>query len=234
MGRIKRKVKSLFFENCPVYLANELLSYKYQYFSNISFSQEGEDMVLSRFLEKKEKGFYVDIGAHHPIRFSNTYKFYLEGWRGINIDAMPGSMIPFQQIRPFDINLEAEISETPQNLTYYIFNEPALNTLSKDEADKKNGLNNYRIIDTKKITTKTLKDVLDSYLPSGMPIDFMSVDVEGLDLEVLRSNDWNRYKPSILLVESLRENLDEIDKNMIALLPRRVDRAEKSGSGYRG
>ncbi|PXV64121.1 FkbM family methyltransferase [Dysgonomonas alginatilytica] len=217
MGQIKQKIKKIFFENCPTYIANELLNYKYQYFSNISFSQVGEDMVLSRFFEKKLTGFYVDIGAHHPIRFSNTYKFYLQGWRGINVDAMPGSMIPFQQIRPLDINLEFAISGSSQNLTYYIFNEPALNTFSKEEADKKNGLRQYRIIDTRVIKTKTLKEVLDSYLPVGMTIDFMSIDVEGLDFAVLKSNDWNKYKPSIVIVESLEGNLDEIDKNEIYL-----------------
>ena len=57
-----------------------------------SFSQEGEDLVLARIFEGKKNGFYVDIGAHHPTRFSNTHYFYRRGWSGINIDAMPGSM----------------------------------------------------------------------------------------------------------------------------------------------
>jgi hypothetical protein len=62
---------------------------------NQSYSQEGEDMVLYRTFETVKEGFYVDVGAHHPDRFSNTYKFYKQGWRGINIDAMPGGMDPF-------------------------------------------------------------------------------------------------------------------------------------------
>ena len=72
-----------------------------------SYSQEGEDMLLDRFLEDRSVGFYVDVGAHHPKRFSNTYRLYCRGWRGLNIDANPGSMTLFQKLRPRDINVEA-------------------------------------------------------------------------------------------------------------------------------
>ena len=97
-----------------------------------SYSIEGEDIILRRILgEKKTVGFYIDVGAHHPKRFSNTYHFYKEGWRGINIDAMPGSMKLFRKIRPRDTNLEFAISNKRQNLIYYRFNEPALNSFSK-------------------------------------------------------------------------------------------------------
>src|SRR4051794_14772116 len=71
-------------------------------FPKASYSQEGEDMILRRFFEEHGKGFYVDVGAHHPKRFSNTYSFYKQGWSGINIDAMPGSMARFRRVRPRD------------------------------------------------------------------------------------------------------------------------------------
>ena len=61
----------------------------------MSYSQQGEDMILKSLFQDHQSGFYVDVGAHHPSRFSNTYFFYLRGWRGINIDAMPGSMAAF-------------------------------------------------------------------------------------------------------------------------------------------
>lgn len=215
MGRIRMRLKNFILNKCSLNFLQSLLNYKYQNYANLSFSQEGEDMVLSRFLETQVRGFFVDIGAHHPIRFSNTYKFYLKGWRGINIDAKPGSMDAFKQIRPFDINLESAISESPQLLTYYEFNEPALNTLSESEAKRKDGLNNYKIINKVTLETKTLKSILDTHLPVGTMIDFMTVDVEGLDLQVLKSNDWNIYRPKLLLVESLRENLEDIKNNDI-------------------
>src|SRR5437868_6288327 len=83
----------------------------------MSYSQDGEDLVLSRFLSSENKGFYVDVGAHHPTRFSNTYFFYKKGWRGINIDAMPGSMIAFDKMRPRDTNVEAAISDNDSEIT---------------------------------------------------------------------------------------------------------------------
>jgi hypothetical protein len=95
---------------------------------NRSWSQEGEDMALRRVFEKEKIGFYVDVGAHHPKRFSNTYFFYRMGWNGINIDAMPGSMKEFDKYRGRDINLELGVAKQEGILNSYVFNEPALNT----------------------------------------------------------------------------------------------------------
>lgn len=172
----------------------------------LSYSQEGEDRVLSRFIGTQEKGFYVDIGAHHPQRFSNTYHFYLNGWSGINIDAMPGSMNEFKRLRSRDINLEAAISDKKEILTYYEFNETALNGFSKDLSKQRDGLGDYRVIATHKIETCTLSDILDEHLLVEQEIDFMSVDVEGLDLQVLKSNNWEKYRPRFILSESLQTN----------------------------
>lgn len=172
-------------------------------YGNRSFSQEGEDLILDRFLNGKKNGFYIDIGAHHPIKYSNTYKFYLKGWRGINIDAMPGSMSRFKKIRPRDLNLEIPISSKNENLIYHIFNEPALNTFSEKEARLKNGLRNYKVIETKQLNCKTLSEVLSINIAQNQKIDFMTIDVEGLDFDVLVSNNWDLYKPDYILVEEL-------------------------------
>lgn len=179
-------------------------------FGTLCYSQEGEDMVLNRIFENKKNGFYVDVGAHHPKRFSNTYFFYKMGWRGINIDAMSGSMNPFKASRPLDINIEIPVSDKDEILTYYIFNEPALNGFSKELSDSRNGLRAYKIIDTKEMQTKKLSDILDDFLPEGQTIDFLSIDVEGLDFQVLRSNDWDKYKPNVVLVEVLGSTLNQI------------------------
>jgi len=86
-----------------------------------TYSQEGEDIILRRIFEQKAYGFYVDIGANHPKRFSTTNYFYIHGRRGINIDATPGSMIAFRKMRPKDINVEIPISDESKALTFYIF-----------------------------------------------------------------------------------------------------------------
>ncbi|MHB8913393.1 MAG: FkbM family methyltransferase [Minisyncoccota bacterium] len=184
-------------------------------FARFSYSQEGEDLVLSRFLEASTTGFYVDIGAHHPKRFSNTYFFYKKGWRGINIDAMPGSMEAFKRDRPEDINLEIAISDKKQALTYYLFNEPALNGFSEAVSKERDGAKGYSIIGEKKIETNTLKEVLDKNLPTSTQIDFMSIDIEGYDFEALVSNDWQKYRPRFVLVEDLGTHLNEINKSKL-------------------
>ena len=76
-----------------------------------SYSQEGEDLILDRLLRRKPRGYYVDVGAFHPKKFSNTHLFYRRGWSGINIDATPGSMDEFRRVRPRDTNLEIAISD---------------------------------------------------------------------------------------------------------------------------
>lgn len=179
------------------------------------YSQEGEDIILSRIFPNKKEGFYVDVGAHHPTRFSNTYLFYLRGWSGVNIDAMPGSMKAFEAARPKDINLEIPISDTTETLTYYSFNEPALNTFSKEEALKKNGLRNYKIIEEIPLTTRPLSEVLNQHISNSKEIDFMTIDVEGLDLTVLKSNDWDTYRPRVVLIEDLKKTIEQITKGEV-------------------
>ena len=77
-------------------------------------------MILRVIFAKQQTGFYVDVGAHHPKRFSNTYFFYKKGWYGINIDATPGIMENFKKMRKRDINLNIGISDTTGERDFYI------------------------------------------------------------------------------------------------------------------
>ncbi|HTD98543.1 MAG TPA: FkbM family methyltransferase [Mucilaginibacter sp.] len=169
-----------------------------------SYSQEGEDMVLRSFFEGKKhyKGYYIDVGAHHPYRFSNTLFFYNKGWKGINIEPTPGAIKSFNFFRRRDINLNIGISSKRDKLTFYCFNEPALNGFSKELSEERSRSSKvYKIIEEKEIETYPLAEVLDKHLPQGQKIDFFSIDVEGLDLQVLKSNNWDKYKPAYILVE---------------------------------
>jgi hypothetical protein len=125
MVSIKNIIKQKFIKFLPKFVNREITN-KY-ILENINpyiyYSQEGEDIVLQRFLQEKEKGFYIDIGAHHPTRFSNTYLLYLKGWRGVNIDAMPGSMELFNELRPEDINIEVPVSDESKEMLFYIYKE---------------------------------------------------------------------------------------------------------------
>jgi FkbM family methyltransferase len=171
-------------------------------FSQLYYSQEGEEIILRRFFKFKNKGFFVDIGAHHPLRFSNTYQLYKLGWRGINIDATPGSMTEFKHYRKEDINIEAGISDTNETLYFYCFNEPALNTFDEIKAKQIASSEQYNLIKKQEIKTVQLSEILNNYINSDQEIDFFTIDAEGFDLKVLKSNDWNKYKPNVIVVES--------------------------------
>lgn len=169
-----------------------------------SYSQEGEDCILMRIFENQPHGFYVDIGAHHPERFSNTKIFYDRGWCGINVDPMPNSMKVFYKRRKRDINLELGIGPKG-TLEYYIFNEKALNTFNKSNAIKyQKYSNNYTIESIEKVKLITLECLFEEYLDKGsISVDFMSIDVEGFELDVIKSNNWNKFRPKIILIEAL-------------------------------
>ena len=190
-----------------------------------SYSQEGEDMVLRKIFKNQKKGFYVDIGAHHPKRFSNTNLLYKKGWKGINIDATPGSMKLFNQLRPRDTNLELGVGVKEAMLNYYIFNEPALNSFSKELSELRNNEQSEIFIkQVIKVNVKPLYKVLDNYL-NGHKIDFLNIDVEGMDLDVLNSNDWSKYRPKFIIAEILKSSLFDIDKEPIFQLMKKQNYA---------
>lgn len=171
-------------------------------FVNLAYSQDGEDMVLRRLFERQESGFYVDVGAHHPFRFSNTCYFYRRGWRGLNIDPNPDAIKAFLRNRPSDINVCFGVSDEPGDIAFHFFNEPALNTFDADLAAERIRILGYRLLETRSVPVRRLDDLLTEFLPRSQKIDFLSIDVEGLDLSVLRSNDWDRFRPQLLLVEA--------------------------------
>ena len=180
-----------------------------------AYSQEGEDLLLLRLLEGQREGFYVDVGAHHPERFSNTCLFHGMGWRGINIDADPQAMRLFARDRPADINVCAGISNAPGTLTYHVFNERALNTFDERLAREREALPGYRLLHKEQIAVERLDAVLSRYLPAGQAIDFLSVDAEGLDFQILDSNDWSRFRPRCVLAEALGTSLDGVPESPV-------------------
>lgn len=182
----------------------------------VHYSQEGEDIILARLLGGKNKGFFVDVGAHHPTRFSNTYELYRRGWRGINIDATPGSMKLFNRLRPGDLNLELAISDRKESMVFSMFQEGALNTF--DRKLSQNYISSgWEAAGTVELIPQPLTLVLDKYLEPGQKIDILSVDVEGEDLGVLRSNDWDRHCPEVVIIEALDTPLERLDECPVVL-----------------
>lgn len=182
-------------------------------YKEASFSQEGEDRVLSRIFGDQKDGYYIDVGAHHPFRFSNTYLFYLRGWSGINIDANPDCISLFRKFRPRDVNINSGVGLSEASLTFYKFYEPALNSFDRGLSlvREKAG---WKMDSEIQVRLRPLKDILEENIKEKKAIDYLSIDVEGFDFQVLQSNDWDKFRPRFVLVECLNTigaNLDKTD-----------------------
>jgi len=173
--------------------------------TNKSYSQEGEDVIVNVLFQELgiKKGFYVDVGAHHPIRFSNTHVLYKKGWKGLNFEPNVSSGQAFRLFRRRDKTVHIGIGNEETLLDFYVFDEPAINSFDKSLSESRDKDTPYKLLKTVKIPIMKLETALDKYLPKNQKIDLMSIDVEGLDMEVLKSNNWDKYKPSVLLVEDL-------------------------------
>jgi hypothetical protein len=166
-----------------------------------AFSQEGEDLILSRLLRDRT-GFFVDVSAHHPTRFSNTYKLYLRGWRGINIDPLPGGMRLFDEARAEDINLELPISSGEPNETvrYYTFDEPAFNSLDKRNiADAESA--GAKLTGEIEVKCVSLSQRLEEKQSNFKNIELLTIDAEHRDFNILQSFPFEKYQPEIIVVE---------------------------------
>lgn len=206
------KLKMYGFIRFLKYTFLELLWYRlFRYRVLGSYSQKGEDLIIDRLLGSQSKGFYADVGANDPIRFSNTKRFYDRGWRGINIEPDPKNFSKFVKDRPNDINLNIGVANQEGNLAFYRFIPDTLSTLCKSEADSyvQQG---YQLLDTKEVPVMSLVKIFDEYIENN-EIDFLSIDTEGYDMEVLLSNDWGKYKPKVICVESVIHSVEENLKN---------------------
>jgi FkbM family methyltransferase len=174
-------------------------------YSRDCFSWEGEDIILEKILMSRFKTHarrFIDVGAHHPIIYSNTYRLYKEGWRGINIDATPGSMELFRQIRPQDINVETGVAKRSGSSIFSIFENPALNGFLSDEIILSHINRGEQLLRQCEVECHPLSEILRKHdVPNA--VDLLSVDVEGLDLEVLQSNDFTSWRPKLIACEIL-------------------------------
>lgn len=184
-----------------------------------SYSGEGEDMILRKIFYNKAKGFYIDIGAYHPKKSSNTYFFYKKGWSGINIDAMPGSMKLFEQIRKRDINLEIPLGKDGEIVKYYEFADRALNGFESQKLREKDASKpQNELIKIHQLKSKSLNSILQDYLPEKRKIDFISIDVEGQELRILESFDFEKYEPEWILTEIWDFSIDKIENGEVHFL----------------
>ena len=180
--------------------------------SQLTYAQSGEDLILAQLFYKLSinNPSYIDIGANHPSYISNTYYFYLRGSRGVCIEPNPFLFKKIKKLRKEDTVLNAGVAFDEQsNADFYLFPKSAhgLSTFSKDEAEywKNTGMKKVGKIEFEKIINVALLNinmVINKYCKNTP--DFISIDVEGLDLAILQSLDFNLYIPKVFIVETLK------------------------------
>ena len=179
-----------------------------------TYSMDGEDLFIDNFFKNK-RGLYVDVGAYHPLELSNTYLLHKRKWKGINIDINSLSIEYFDFLRPNDININLGVAKkNSTKIIYFQKNKSPLNTLNLSHA-KKIFSNRFK---KKKIETKTLTSILDKTKYKNKKINFLNIDTEGNDLEVLKSLDFKKYKPQLICVELIdhfNPDIKKIKKNKI-------------------
>lgn len=165
-----------------------------------SYSQLGEDLVIDELVGHKDKGFYVDVGANHPRYCNNTKRFSRRGWKGINVEPDICSFEKLSSDRNNDVNLKVGIGSQPGMMPLFRFRASNMSTFSREEADRWRA-DGCELSETEEVEVRTLAQVLSEHRPSG-PIDVLSVDAQGWEMEVLRGNDWSSFKPVVLCVET--------------------------------
>jgi FkbM family methyltransferase len=177
-------------------------------FRNISFSQSGEDIIIEYLfgLRKILCPNFLDIGAYDPIFANNTYKFYLKGSKGINIDADPSAIVKFNLKRVKDTNLNIGVGKHKGLLPFYIMEESSLNTFSKIELENLL-LTGQKLKDTINIAVLSINEVLEKYF-SKENCDLLSIDAEGVDFEIIQAMDFEKHIPKVICIESVNYTPD--------------------------
>ena len=197
----KIKAKYLYKNGLNIF---KILYYFFQFLKSklkprIIYANWGVDIVVDAIFKNKSRGIYIDIGCHHPLINNNTYILYKRGWSGINIDLDFSSIEMFNYFRPNDFNYKVALSSKKGEADLFFFH----NRAPKNTLNKTNGKGAKLI---KKIKTDTLDNIIKHSKLSIKEIDFLSIDVEGNELEVLKGLNIKKYKPKVIVLELINKN----------------------------
>lgn len=198
-----------------IYCWNNKIVKKEDTYSISIHSQDGEELFLREIFASRKNGIYVDVGAHHPIRYSNTLWAHELGWKGINIEPDFDNFKLFEIMRPMDINVNVGISDKEGKLKFYRFDESCFNTFDEKRADYISNICGYQMKDIVTVPVLPLQDVLNQY--NITHVDFMDIDVEEHEMEVLKSIHLDIIDVDIILVEQLDSTLNDVVQSDIAL-----------------
>ncbi len=210
--KIEEQLKSKYLyskrKNLPKLLYFFFQLFKSKFKSRKLYSNWGIDLLVKDILKKKKRGIYIDVGCHHPLINNNTNILYKNGWRGINIDLDFNSIDMFNYFRPKDDNVISALSNKKGQADLYFFhNRAAKNTISKSRGKGAKSI--------KKIEVNTLDNIIKNSKFKIKHIDFLSIDVEGNELNVLKGLNFERYKPIIISIEFIKPDIKEFYQHNI-------------------
>jgi FkbM family methyltransferase len=185
-----------------------------------SFSQFGEDVVISKYLDNldPQDGIYVDVGSFNPITFSNTLLLYKQGWQGINIDIDPDKIDEFIESRPGDFNVVAAVSDKVEKLKFACYPSRATNQLFPIESTEHTSILGQEPTKVVILETTRLDKILESSPFADKHIHYLNIDCEGHDFNVLTSFDIEHYSPKVISIEAWSD--EDLAKIEYYLLPK--------------
>ena len=205
--KIEEKLKKKFLysekKNLPKLLYFFFQFLKFNLKPRTLYSNWGIDLLIKDILKnQKEKGIYIDVGSHHPLINNNTYMLYKRGWKGINVDLDFNSIDMFNYFRPKDHNIQIALSNKIGFTDLYFFhNRSAKNTITKSRGKGAKSI--------KRVKTDTLNNIIKNSKINTKKIDFLSIDVEGNELNVLKGLNFKNYRPKIISIEFIKPNIKE-------------------------
>ena len=204
--KIEEKIKNKFLYSKKTNIFKFFYFYfqflKAKFKPRLAYSHWGIDLIITKLLNSKNKGIYIDVGCHHPFLNNHSYLLYKSGWEGINIDIDYNSIDMFNFFRKSDVNIQTAVTDHKGEVDLFFYhNRAAKNTISKEfGSDAK---------EQKKINSDTLNNIIENSKFKNSKIDFVSIDVEGNEMNVLNGFNLKKYKPKLILLEFILPNKKE-------------------------
>ncbi len=174
-----------------------------------SYSQDSEDLFLIKYFKNIKNGFYVDLGCHHPKRFSNTYLLYKKGWNGINVDANHSTILLFNLFRKRDKNIRALINTKSTSVFYYEFNDSAINGILSTRNVQRLLDAGYKLEKRVKMNSISINDFIEKHELVNKKINFLKIDLEGIDFEIIKLLNFTILDIQVIMIEKKESKFKE-------------------------